>query len=154
MSNITTNRQGDLCQFTIAGAPDRTDVRYVWSFWDGDIETTVAPAIDKIVNRIGNLPVNVTMVGPRGQNKTFNFTVGGLSGPQFTGLVVPPSSFPVPRLISLAAESTDPYIPISGAWSDSSGNPIATGPYLQVTEQYQSAPFTYTAIDEIGTVET
>ena len=150
--DLTAERQGDLCQMQMSGAPDRTDLRYVWDFWDGEVRTTVEPAVDKVINRVGSLPIVVTVVGSRGQSQQYNFTVAGLSGPQFTGLVMPTSSIPFPRTVSLAAESVDPYLPITGIWTDINGNQVGAGPYLRTQLIVQEDELTYTATDNIGTI--
>ena len=154
MSDLTTVRQGDLVQLVIAGAADRTDFRYVWNLWDGEIRTTVEPAIDKTMNRVGELPVTVTVVGPRGQSTQLQFMVSGYMGPTFTGLVEPDSNEPVPRVISLAAEATDPFVPITGVWTDQDNKVLGHGPYLRETVNTADTQLTYTATDEIGTVVT
>ena len=152
MSDITSLRQGDLCQLSMVGAPTRTDVRYVWDMWDGEVITTVEPAVDKVINRVGSLPVNVTLVGPRGQSQQYSFTVGGLSGPAYGRVVSPSSNNPYPRTVSLVAEAKDPYLPITTVWKDSSGNQVATGQYLKTTDIYQDTGYTATSTDNIGTV--
>lgn len=80
------NNVGDVKTFTVPGGAADGSIRYVWRWWDGTVDVTTVPTIQKTLNRGGvNLPVDVDYCDALGNSSTISTTITVNQPPILTG---------------------------------------------------------------------
>lgn len=152
-----TWQQGDIITLSVEEvSASLVSPVFVWEFWDGSVETTEVPVVDKVLNRAGQCIWTCVIVDQDGQSEYVTDSVDVHAPPTINSVAISQNGEAVPFVTDITVYPLSPYsLPLTYHWTVDG---VAQGATTQTLRLTVIAAGTYTvqctADDDYGGTDT